>query len=344
MGGGPGVGSLAAQHGSDPGWVVLDGEGVALGCEVADDASAGLERLGGDAEGGEHGGQDGSVPEDRQREAGVPALGDEASHQLVDSFEALLGLLLAEGRPALDLELGGFGVGQQRLGAAGGGRGRQPAAVQAAVDRFGRIDVLVNNAGNFQPGFFEEVSDQQFRAQMETNFFGPLNVTRAVLPIMRRQRSGHVVTITSTAGIVGGPFATAYAASKFALEGWTEGLRVELLPFGIKVTAVEPGFFRTQLLVEGSSTIWPELSIDDYAAETAQTIQAWKSMNGQQIGDPAKLAASLVKVVQLPEAPARWVAGADAVEGITDKGRTLIAQAQAHLDLSTGLEVDTSRR
>ena len=212
------------------------------------------------------------------------------------------------------------------------------AAVKAATNRFGRIGVLVNNAGNFQAGFFEEVSSEQFRAQMETNFFGALNVTRAVLPIMRRQRSGQIVTITSTAGIVSGGFGSAYAASKFALEGWTESLREELEPFGISVTAVEPGFFRTELLVEGSSTRWPELSIDDYAAVTAKTIEEWKSMNGQQSGDPAKLATNLVKVVELDHAPARWVAGADAVEAITAKGQTLIDQAQAHLDLSTGLD------
>ena len=193
------------------------------------------------------------------------------------------------------------------------------AAVKAAIDRFGRIDVLVNNAGNFQAGYFEEISPEQFRAQMETNFFGPLNVTRAVLPVMRRQRSGHIVTITSTAGIVSGGFGSAYGASKFALEGWTESLREEVEQFGIRVTAVEPGFFRTELLVEGSSTLWPDLSIDDYA-ETASTIEAWKSMNGKQSGDPAKLAASLVKVVELDEPPARWVAGADAVQAVQAEG------------------------
>jgi NAD(P)-dependent dehydrogenase (short-subunit alcohol dehydrogenase family) len=211
------------------------------------------------------------------------------------------------------------------------------SAVNAALDRFGRIDVLVNNAGNFQAGYFEEITPEQFRAQMETNFFGPLNVTRAVLPVMRRQRSGHIVTITSTAGIVSGGFGSAYGASKFALEGWTESLREEVERFGIRVTAVEPGFFRTELLVEGSSTLWPDLSIDDYA-ETASTIEAWRSMNGQQSGDPAKLATSLVKIMELDEAPARWVAGADAVQAVKRKGQTLIEQADAYLDLSTGLD------
>ena len=218
------------------------------------------------------------------------------------------------------------------------------AAVEAALNRFGRIDVLVNNAGNFQPGFFEEVSPEQFRAQMETNFFGPVNVTRAVLPVMRRQRSGHVITITSTAGIVSGGFGSAYGASKFALEGWTESLREEVGRFGIGVTAVEPGFFRTELLVEGASTIWPELSIEDYAEATKETIAQWKSMNGQQSGDPAKLAASLVRVAELDEAPARWVAGADAVDAIRQKGQTLMAQAEAHPTLSTGLDHDDPSR
>ena len=118
-----------------------------------------------------------------------------------------------------------------------------------------------------------------------------------------------------------------------------EGLREELKPFGIKVTAVEPGFFRTELLVEGASTFWPELVIDDYA-DTAKTIEMWKSMNGKQAGDPAKLAANLVKVVQRDDSPARWVAGADAVEAITRKGQTLIEQAGALHELSTGLDVD----
>ena len=219
-----------------------------------------------------------------------------------------------------------------------------PAAAQSSVDaavaRFERIDVLINNAGNFYAGFFEEISDAQFRSQLETNFFGPLNVTRAVLPVMRAQRTGKVVTITSTAGIVGGAFCAAYAASKFALEGWMESLRFDLEPFGISTTVVEPGFFRTELLVEGDSSIWPELSIDDYAERTAETIQGWKSMNGKQGGDPAKLAEALVQIVALDEPPLRWIAGADAVAAVEQKANELLAQADAHRDLSTGLDHD----
>ena len=127
------------------------------------------------------------------------------------------------------------------------------AAVQAAVDRFGRLDVLVNNAGNFNAGFFEELTPEEFRAQIETTLFGPVNVTRAALPVMRAQRSGLVVTISSTAGIVGGEFLTAYAASKFAVEGWQESLAAEVAPFGIRTMLVEPGFFRTELLTPQST-------------------------------------------------------------------------------------------
>ena len=154
------------------------------------------------------------------------------------------------------------------------------AAVQAAVDRFGRVDVLVNNAGNFYAGFFEEITSGDFRAQIETNLFGPVNVTRAVLPVMRAQRSGLVVTISSTAGIVGQEFCTAYAASKFGVEGWIESLTPEVAPFGIRTMLVEPGFFRTDLLTP-ESTNYAEPSIDDYAERTEQTVRTWNAMNGR---------------------------------------------------------------
>jgi NAD(P)-dependent dehydrogenase (short-subunit alcohol dehydrogenase family) len=214
------------------------------------------------------------------------------------------------------------------------------AAVQTAVDRFGRIDVLINNAGNFYAGYFENISPEQFRAQMETNFFGPLNVTRAVLPVMRAQRSGQVITVTSTAGLIGQEFCAAYAASKFALEGWMESLRFDLEPYGISTMAVEPGFFRTELLVEGSSTIWPELDIEDYADRTARTIQAWKSMHGQQGGDPAKLAQALITLSTSGGLPPRFVAGPDAVTGVEQNLDTIRGQIDAHRELSASLSYD----
>lgn len=214
------------------------------------------------------------------------------------------------------------------------------AAVRAAVDRFGRIDVLVNNAGNFQAGFFEEITPAQFRAQMETNFFGALNVTRAVLPFLRAQRSGRILSISSTAGIVAGPGGSAYSASKFALEGWMESLAGEVAPFGIHATIIEPGFFRTDLLAEGDSTFWGELSIDDYADASAATKDFFRSMEGNQSGDPAKLARTLLALAALPEPPVRLPVGDDSVDGITQKGHLLVEQAHAHPDLSTGLDLD----
>jgi NAD(P)-dependent dehydrogenase (short-subunit alcohol dehydrogenase family) len=213
------------------------------------------------------------------------------------------------------------------------------AAVQAAVDRFGRIDVLVNNAGNFYAGFFEEITPEDFRAQIETTLFGPMNVTRAVLPVMRAQRSGVVVAISSTAGIVGFEFNSAYAASKFGVEGWIESLTPEVAPFGIRTMVVEPGFFRTELLTP-ESTNYAEPSIDDYAERTEQTVAVWKSMNGQQGGDPAKLANALVQLAGQDEPPLRFAAGADAIATVEQKAKDLLAQADAYRELSSNLAYD----
>jgi NAD(P)-dependent dehydrogenase (short-subunit alcohol dehydrogenase family) len=213
------------------------------------------------------------------------------------------------------------------------------AAVKAALDRFGRIDVVVNNAGNFYAGFFEELTADAVRAQIETTLFGPMNVTRAVLPVMRAQRSGLVVAISSTAGIVGQAFCTAYAASKFGVEGWIESLAPEVEPFGIKTMLVEPGFFRTELLTRESTT-YAEPSIDDYAERTAQTVAAWNGMDGQQPGDPAKLAAALLTVTRQENPPRRWVAGADAVATVEQKARTLLVEVDAYRELSSHLAHD----
>jgi NAD(P)-dependent dehydrogenase (short-subunit alcohol dehydrogenase family) len=210
------------------------------------------------------------------------------------------------------------------------------AAVDAAVERFGRVDVLVNNAGSFLAGFFEELTTEQVRAQIETNLFGPMTVTRAVLPVMRRQRSGLVISISSGAGVIGSPSGSAYAASKFALEGWMEALTGEVQPFGIRTMIVEPGFFRTELLTPESTT-FGELSIDDYDEARGQINAFWASMNGRQAGDPAKLGRALVQLAESTEPPLRWAAGEDVVEGIEDKARLLLAQVDAHRALSTGL-------
>jgi NAD(P)-dependent dehydrogenase (short-subunit alcohol dehydrogenase family) len=214
------------------------------------------------------------------------------------------------------------------------------AAVAAAVERFGHLDVVVNNAGSFYAGFFEEMASEDFRAQIESTLFGPVNVTRAALPQMRAQRSGLVVTISSTAGIAStGDFLTAYAASKFGVEGFMEALTTEIAPFGIKTMLVEPGFFRTELL-SAQSTSYAEPSIDDYAERTRATVAGWQSMDGQQGGDPAKLADALVQLVALDEPPLRFAAGADAVELFETKARTLLDQANAHRELSSSLAHD----
>jgi NAD(P)-dependent dehydrogenase (short-subunit alcohol dehydrogenase family) len=194
-------------------------------------------------------------------------------------------------------------------------------------------------AGNFNAGFFEELTPEEFRAQIETTLFGPVNVTRAVLPVMRDQRSGLLVAISSTAGIVGQEFCTAYAAAKFGVEGWMESLTPELAPFGIRTMLVEPGFFRTELLTP-ESTKYAESSIEDYAERTKQTVTAWKSMNGQQGGDPAKLANALVHLASQEEPPMRFAAGADAIATVEQKARDLLAQADAYRELSGNLDYD----
>ena len=216
------------------------------------------------------------------------------------------------------------------------------AAVAAGVERFGRIDVLVNNAGNFYAGFFEEISPEDFRAQIETNLFGPVNVTRATLPVLRAQRSGLIVTISSTGGITGQAFVSAYSAAKFGVEGWMESLAEEIAPFGIRTMLVEPGFFRTELLTD-LSTVWPEASIDDYAEKTRVTVAGWRKMNGLQGGDPAKLAKALIQLARQAEPPRRWPAGADAVETFEKKAKELLDQAHAHRTLSASLAHDDAK-
>jgi len=217
------------------------------------------------------------------------------------------------------------------------------AAVSAAVEHFGHIDVLVNNAGNFYAGFFEEIPPENFRAQIEANLFGPVNVTRAVLPTMRAQRSGLVVTISSTGGISGQPFVSAYSAAKFGVEGWMESLAPEIALFGIRTMLVEPGFFRTELLTD-ESTVWPDATIDDYAQKTRETVAGWKAMNGLQGGDPAKLARALVHLASQDEPPTRWPAGADAIETFEKKAKELLGQASAHRALSSSLAHDDASK
>jgi len=177
------------------------------------------------------------------------------------------------------------------------------SAVKAAIDRFGRIDVLVNNAASFYAGYFEELTPEQMERQLTTSLIGPMNVTRVVLPFMRKQHSGQIVSISSSAGLTGFEFGTAYAASKFGLEGWMESLQAEVEPFGIQTLIVNPGFFRTELLTE-ESTNFAEPSVEDYNERRAQQLEFWKSQNGKQSGDPTKLAQALITLTSQKELPA----------------------------------------
>ena len=214
------------------------------------------------------------------------------------------------------------------------------AAVRAAVDRFGRIDVLVNNAASFFAGYFEELTPEQIGTQLATSLVGPMNVTRAVLPVMRKQRSGHIISISSSAGLAAGfEFVTAYAASKFGLEGWMESLQAEVAPFNIATTIVNPGFFRTELLTE-HSTNYADPSIADYDDRRGPLVDYWKAQNGQQSGDPAKLARALITIASEERPPRRFIAGADAIATAEHKIADLKAQIDAHRALSTSLTFD----
>jgi NAD(P)-dependent dehydrogenase (short-subunit alcohol dehydrogenase family) len=211
------------------------------------------------------------------------------------------------------------------------------AAVKSAIERFGRIDVLVNNAANFQAGFFEELTPQQMDLQLSTSLTGPMNATRAVLPVMRKQRSGHIMTISSSGGLVANfDFVSAYAAAKFGTEGWMESLSVEIAPFDIHTTLVNPGFFRTELLTE-QSTNYAEPSVADYDDRRQPTTEFWNAQNGKQIGDPAKLAKALMRIIADPHPPKRFIAGADAMAGVEQKIADLKAQIEAYRELSNSL-------
>lgn len=210
------------------------------------------------------------------------------------------------------------------------------AAVNAAVEKFGRIDVLVNNAANFLAGFFEELTQEEIMQQLNTSLIGPMIVTRAVLPTMRKQRSGHIIAISSTAGLTSLEFCSAYSASKFGLEGFIHALQTEVAPFGINTTIVNPGFFRTELLTE-QSTKYADNPIADYTEKREQLMQFWKGANGQQPGDPSKLAEALIKIASEEKPPLRFLAGADAVATAEQVSTTLQQQANAYRGLSSSM-------
>ncbi|WP_221976960.1 SDR family oxidoreductase [Rhizobium laguerreae] len=213
------------------------------------------------------------------------------------------------------------------------------SAVDAAVERFGRIDVFINNAASFYAGYFEDLTPEQMDSQLASALIGPMNVTRAMLPVMRKQGSGRIVSISSTAGLVGFEFCSAYAAAKFALDGWIESLQPEVAPFGIDTMIVNPGFFRTELLTD-DSTQYASSSVSDYSERRTQNIASWKSASGQQPGDPRKLAEALITLVNLPELPRRFIAGADAVAIVEQKLALVQQQIDAHRELSGSLSFE----
>lgn len=207
------------------------------------------------------------------------------------------------------------------------------AAVDAASRHFGRIDVLVNNAGYGQLGVFEQQSVADIDRQFATNVFGVFAVTRTVLPVMRAQRSGLVVTVSSTGGLAGAEGGSVYCATKHALEGWSESLRIELAQFGIKTMLVEPGFFRTDFL-DTSSVAYGDIAIPDYADYSASVRDYLDRMNHQQAGDPAKLGKALVSIVASDDPPVRFAASSDAYETLIRRADTNRAEAEALRELS----------
>jgi NAD(P)-dependent dehydrogenase (short-subunit alcohol dehydrogenase family) len=210
------------------------------------------------------------------------------------------------------------------------------ASINAAMSRFGAIDVLVNNAGYGHLGFFEETTDEDVRAQFATNLFGVFNVTRAALPFMRSAREGRIFNISSLGGILGAELGSLYCATKFALEGFSESLAKEIAPFGLFVTIVEPGPFRTDFLTS-ESLRFGENIVADYDERRVQLRASFEQRNGQQPGDPAKLGEAMVLLANEPAPPMRFLAGSIAVEAADAK----LAGMRAELDHWRKLSVGT---
>lgn len=216
---------------------------------------------------------------------------------------------------------------------------RAKAAVEAAVSRFGGIDVLVNNAGYGLLGFFEEITPSDAQAQFATNFFGALNVTRAVLPEMRSARKGRIFNVSSLGGLLGVQFGSLYCATKFALEGFSESLAKEVAPFCILVTIVEPGPFRTDFLTP-ESLRHGDNRIADYDDRRAGLRAAYVDRGGLQPGDPAKLADALVQLANDPQPPMRLLAGRIAVQAAEEKLAGMGAEIDRWRQLSLGTDGD----
>ena len=216
-------------------------------------------------------------------------------------------------------------------------------AAQQAIERFGRIDVLVNNAGYGLLGAVEEASADEVRKQYETNVFGLLNVTRAVLPQMRKQRSGHVINISSIGGYSAYYGWGVYGSTKFAVEGLSEGMAAELAPLGIHVTVVEPGFFRTDFL-DATSLVKTELVIEDYA-ETVGAMRTFAAAaNHQQPGDPARLSQAIMKLVDAEKPPVRLQLGSDTVARVREKNRFVEQEMTQWMDVALSTDFEPAKQ
>ncbi len=211
-------------------------------------------------------------------------------------------------------------------------------AVDAAIDAFGRIDVLVNNAGYGTVGVIEEVSDEAIRRQFDTNVFGALEMMRTVLPIMRQQRSGHILNVSSVGGFASFRATGIYCATKFALEALSEALAKEVATLGIKVTIIEPGAFRTDF--NGRSLSAPEQLMEDYAPISGSFLKWLEDVDGKQPGDPDKAAAAMIQVVESDNPPLRLALGADAVAAIEEKLKSVKAELDAWKEVSVNTAFD----
>jgi NADP-dependent 3-hydroxy acid dehydrogenase YdfG len=195
--------------------------------------------------------------------------------------------------------------------------GQVDSAVTQAFAKFGQVDVLVNNAGYGVAGAIEEVSDAEFMPMFETNVFGLLRVTRAFLPHLRKQRSGHILNLSSIGGVVAGPGIGFYNATKFAVEGLSEALATELAPLGIRVTIIEPGPFRTDFL--GRSGVVAKARIADYDTTAGNMRQYFAENDGKQRGDPLRAVQAMIQVVESPEPPLRLLLGQSALQRLRGK-------------------------
>jgi NAD(P)-dependent dehydrogenase (short-subunit alcohol dehydrogenase family) len=211
------------------------------------------------------------------------------------------------------------------------------AAVEAAVAKFGRIDVLINNAGFGLLAAVEESSDADVRRMYDTNVFGLLNVTRAVLPVMRKQRGGHVMNMSSIGGYRAAAGFGVYSSTKFAVEGITEALHAELKPLGIHATVVEPGYFRTDFLDASSLLVGKEI-IDDYDATSGNVRRFAAGMNHNQPGDPEKLATALVTLADAQTPPLRLALGTDTLKAIAEKNAYVAAETESWKALSSSTD------